>query len=57
MLQSFIEREKNSEYHAIIRNEKKNIWNLLSQRNKTEAFMYNSKKYYYPNIAIYKGFE
>lgn len=56
-LQSFIIREGNDEYKAVIKNESENNWNLYYELDKIEKFMYNPNNYYYPSIAMYKGFE
>ena len=56
-LHCFIIRGSNNEYKAVIKNEPENNWDLYSEIDKIEKFIYEPNNYYYPNIAMYKGFE
>ena len=51
----FIIKENNNECKAVIRNEKEKIWNIYTNIDKIDIFIYDSNKYYLPNMVIYKG--
>ena len=55
-LYAFITKE-NNKYKAVIKNENKKIWEIYSDIDNIEQFKFESNNYYYPNMAIYKGWD
>ena len=56
-LLSFIVKENNNQCKAIIKNEKENNWDLFSNLDTIGKFNYDPTHYYFPNMAIYKGYQ
>ena len=55
-LLAFIVKENNEQCKAIIKNEKENNWDIFSNFDTSGKFNYDPTHYYFPNIAIYKGY-
>ena len=56
-LYGFITKDTmDNEYKAIFKNEHDNNWLLYSDIDSISKFGFNFKNYYFPTIAIYKGF-
>ena len=56
-LLAFIVKENNEQCKAIIKNEKENNWDIFSNFDTSGKFNYDPTHYYFPNIAIYKGYQ
>ena len=54
-LHAFITKENNEEYNAYIRDKNDINWYSYKDFYSIGNFMFNQNKYYFPNIAIYKG--